>query len=108
MTQILVELTFHSRGPWGEQLEQASSELARQLAASPGLVWQLWLENPESHRAGLLSLFANRGQAEEFVQQHRARLESFGVVELDTRLFAINQPLSLIGRCPTAMVGGEQ
>lgn len=108
MAQVLVELTFHSRGPWGGQLEQASSELARQLAASPGLVWQLWLENPESHRAGLLSLFASRGQAEEFVQQHRARLESFGVVELDTRLFAINQPLSLIGRCPKAMVGGEQ
>jgi len=107
MEPILVELTFHSKGPWGSQLEQASRELAEQLATSPGLLWQLWLENSEGRRAGVVSLFSERDQAEEFVQQHRSRLESLGVVEMETRLFSVNLQLSALGGCPSAMLGGR-
>lgn len=104
MPLIWVELSYHARGPWGTQLEDASRQLATQLASSDGLVWQSWLENSESQRAALVSLFTSREAAENFVQQHRGRLEELGVIEMETRLFALNVPLSALGGCPPAML----
>lgn len=104
MSLFWAELSYHARGPWGAQLEEASRQLARQLASSEGLLWQSWLENSESQRVALVSVFASRALAENFVQQHRTRLEELGVIEMETRLFQLNVPLSLLGRCPPAML----
>ena len=60
MSLIWVELSYHTRGPWGEQLEDASRQLALQLASAEGLLWQSWLENSEIKRAALVSVFASR------------------------------------------------
>lgn len=100
MSQILLDISFHSQGPWGEQLLDACRELADSIAQQPGLIWKVWTENPDTRRAGGVYLFENMQLAEDYLQMHRERLEAFGVMEMDSRLYQVNEPLSRITHAP--------
>ncbi|GAA5217942.1 monooxygenase [Corallincola platygyrae] len=100
MSNVILEIHFHSRGPWHTQLAEACEPLANAVAKSPGLKWKIWTENPETRLAGGIYLFSNRDDAEDYLLQHRDRLEALGVTEFESHIYEVNESLSLITRAP--------
>ncbi|TAA48040.1 monooxygenase [Corallincola spongiicola] len=100
MTDVILEIHFHSRGPWHQQLEDACRGLAEEIAQAPGLKWKIWTENRDTRLAGGIYLFANEADAEDFLLTHRKRLEALGVTEFESHLYEVNEQLSLITRAP--------
>lgn len=50
--RTLLQFDFAFDGPWGEDLQIACRDLADDIAAQPGLIWKLWVENRSAGRAG--------------------------------------------------------
>jgi hypothetical protein len=100
MSDVILEIHFHSRGPWREQLEQACRGLAEEIADAPGLKWKIWTENEDTRLAGGIYLFNNEADAQDYLLTHRQRLEALGITEFESHLYQVNQPLSAITRAP--------
>ncbi len=98
MALTLLQFDFPVSGPWGNEMAIAYTELAYQLAQTPGLIWKIWTENPKTQEAGGIYLFEDEASAERYVQEHTARLQSFGIKDIRARRFAVNQPLTEITR----------
>lgn len=101
---VLLQIDFDFHGPWGEAMTSAMRELAESIAAEPGLMWKIWTENPDTHEAGGIYLFADRPSAEAYLTKHRQRLQSFGIQPVNAKLFAVNPELSRIDRAPLGPV----
>lgn len=97
---ILLQVDFPYPGPWGDAMTAAMRGLAESIAEEPGLLWKIWTENAERGEAGGIYLFADTASAEAYLAMHRARLQSFGVPQVNAKLFAVNAELSAIDRAP--------
>ncbi|MCL7462667.1 monooxygenase [Pseudomonas sp. NW5] len=97
---VLLQIDFPFQGPWGAQMSEALQGLATSIAEELGLLWKIWTESPEREEAGGIYLFSDRAQAEAYLAMHTARLQSFGVPQVNGKLFEINTALSLIDRAP--------
>jgi hypothetical protein len=97
---ILLQIDFPYPGPWGEEMSAAMRELAESIAGEPGLQWKIWTENPSTGEAGGIYLFADQASAENYLTMHCARLASFGIHDIRSKLFSINTELSLLDRAP--------
>ena len=97
---ILLQVDFPFAGPWGNEMTAALRGLAESIAAEPGLIWKIWTENPATGEAGGIYLFADRASAEAYLAMHTARLKSFGIVQVNGKLFEVNGELSAINRAP--------
>ena len=102
---VLLQVDFPFTGPWGEEMAAGMKELATSIAQEPGLLWKIWTENRDTGEAGGIYLFADRADAERYLEMHRARLLGFGVPEVHAKLFEVNAPLSVIDRAPLAGLG---
>ncbi|WP_119422410.1 monooxygenase [Desertibaculum subflavum] len=100
MTTTLVQFDFPFAGPWGPGMEAACRDLARDIAAEPGLIWKLWGENEAARRASGVYLFAEAAAAERYVEKHAARLAAFGVAQPVIGRFTVHAPLSRLTRAP--------
>lgn len=96
----LLQVDFPYPGPWGDEMTTAMTALAQSIAQEPGLLWKLWTESPATGEAGGIYLFSDRSSAEAYLAMHRARLKSFGVPQVNAKIFAVNDDLSLIDRAP--------
>ena len=47
MTYIL-QIDFPITGPFGIEMTEAFSELARSITKEPGFLWKIWTENVDS------------------------------------------------------------
>ena len=99
---VLLQVDFRFTGPWGDEMAAGMKELATSIAQEPGLLWKIWTENRDTGEAGGIYLFADRADAERYLEMHRARLLGFGVPEVHAKLFEVNAPLSAIDRAPLA------
>ncbi|HLS54511.1 MAG TPA: monooxygenase [Zeimonas sp.] len=106
MSAILVHIRFPHQGPWGQQMVGAYAGLARSIADEPGLLWKLWLEDEAAGRAGGAYLFANRTDAERYLQMHRERLAGWGIVDLDVSVSEVNATLSVLSGAASASALG--
>lgn len=97
---ILLQVDFPYSGPWGEAMSQAMQGLAESIAGEPGLIWKIWTENPANGEAGGIYLFADRTSAEAYLAMHTARLKSFGIAQVNGKIFEVNGVLSAIDRAP--------
>jgi len=97
---ILLQVDFPFAGPWGKAMTEALQGLAESIAQEPGLIWKIWTENPATREAGGIYLFADRESAEAYLAMHTARLKSFGIPQVNGKLFEINGDLSAIDRAP--------
>ncbi len=97
---VLLQVDFPYPGPWGAEMAAAMSGLAESIAQEPGLLWKVWTENAEAAEAGGIYLFADRASAQAYLEMHSARLKSFGVPQVNAKLFDVNEALSLIDRAP--------
>lgn len=96
--KILLQIDFPYNGPFGEEMASAFAPLAESIAQEPGLISKIWTENSETNEAGGIYLFEDKPTAVAYLKMHTARLESFGVQGIRSKLFSVNEPLSLITR----------
>ncbi len=96
----LAQFDFPMQGPWGDEMAAAFGELAEHIAGTPGLRWKVWTENEADGVGGGIYLFDDEASARAYVEEHTARLESFGITAVRAKLFDVNEPLSAVTRAP--------
>ncbi len=94
---------FPFPGPWGEELAQASQELASDIAHEDGLVWKIWLENRETGQAGGIYLFEAAAAANRYRRKHEQRLGAMGLGEVKVDVFSVNTGLSVLTMARAAL-----
>lgn len=94
MTVKLLQIDFPTEGPWGEEMSKAYAELANHISHTPGLLWKIWTENEKTGEAGGIYLFEDEESARSYLAEHTARLQSFGIQKIRSKIFDINLPLS--------------
>lgn len=97
---VLLQVDFPFQGPWGQAMGEAMSGLAQSIAQEPGLLWKIWTENADRNEAGGIYLFTDRPSAEAYLAMHKERLKSFGIAQVNSKLFDVNAELSAIDRGP--------
>lgn len=95
---ILVQVSFPSEGPWGEEMSAAFRPLAESINDEPGFVWKIWTENAATGRAGGVYLFETLEDAEAYVAMHTERLAGFDIAGVEAEYFDVNEPLSVLNR----------
>ena len=91
---VLLQVDFKTEGPFGKEMSEAYSDLAKSIKGEPGFLWKIWTENEENKEAGGIYLFDTRKNAEDYLTMHTARLESFGITGIRGRIFDVNGPLT--------------
>jgi len=98
----LLQIDFHSHGPWGEDLTRMASDLAHHLSKTPGMVWKIWTENSRTGDCGGVYLFTDESFANDFLKEHLVRLHSKGITDVRAKVLDVNESLSHITRAPIA------
>lgn len=96
----LLQVDFPYPGPWGDEMTAAMQDLAQSIAQEPGLLWKLWTENREKSEAGGIYLFQDQPSAEAYLEMHSRRLKNFGISQVNSKIFAVNEALSRLDRAP--------
>ncbi|MFZ9659862.1 MAG: monooxygenase [Arcobacteraceae bacterium] len=92
----LLQIDFPMDGPFGEEMSFAFKDLAEDIAKEKGLIWKIWTENSDAKEAGGIYLFEDESNANRYLEMHKNRLESFGIANIQAKIFDVNIPLSLI------------
>ena len=82
----------------GSRLSENGRPLAESLNRAEGFISKIWIENPETGKAGGIHLFDNMEQAAVFAEEHKERLISIGAFNVDVQYFNVNEPLSRINK----------
>lgn len=70
--------------------------LAQSIVETPGLIWKIWTENPETQEAGGIYLFEDEASLDNYLTMHSARLKNMGIEHINAKKFQVNQPLTEI------------
>jgi hypothetical protein len=98
MSLKLLQIDFPVAGPWGAEMAAAYSDLARNIAATPGLRWKIWTENAETGESGGIYLFEDEASLDAYLKMHTERLKSFGINNINAKKFDVNEALNQITR----------
>lgn len=96
----LLQIDFETNGPWGAEMSAAYAELAVVIAAYPELRWKIWTEDADTKTAGGIYLFSTEEAARSYLAEHTERLAGFGITEIRSCVFDVNEPLSETTRGP--------
>lgn len=96
----LLQIDFAYHGAFGLQMARELHELATSIAKEPGLIWKIWTENEQRQEAGGIYLFYDEETARAYLDIHTARLNEFGIQEVNSKLFDVNEALSAITHGP--------
>ncbi|WP_321471024.1 monooxygenase [Halarcobacter sp.] len=96
--KYLLQLDFPYTGPFNEQMTEAMSDLAKDIATEKGLIFKLWTENKDTKEAGGIYVFDNIVDAKRYLEKHTNRLESFGITNIKSKFFEINEDLSVLSK----------
>lgn len=96
MAVKLLQMDFPVDGPWGEDMTEAYKELAESIAKEPGFISKIWTENKETGEAGGIYLFEDEDSLNKYLNMHKERLQSFGVRDIQAKVFDVNEPLTAI------------
>ena len=97
---VILQVHFPFEGPFGEDMLEAMTPLARSINEEPGMLWKIWTEDQQGKRAGGVYLFATREDAEAYRQMHTGRLEGMGVTGIEAQILEANETLSAINGGP--------
>ena len=92
----LLQMHFSFQGPFGDEMATQLKELAESINHEPGFIWKVWTESRQNQEAGGIYLFENKATALSYVENHTARLKSFGIDEVIYKMFDINEALTQI------------
>lgn len=96
----LLQIDFPYSGAMGDEMAEGFKDLAHSIAEEHGLIWKIWTENENTKEAGGIYLFKNLPALEAYLEMHTKRLQSFGVTDIRSKIFDINEKLSLITKAP--------
>ncbi|PIC80925.1 monooxygenase [Sporosarcina sp. P18a] len=99
MTYV-VQVDFTMNGPFGDEMAEAFADLATSINEEEGFIWKIWTENPETNEAGGIYNFETKESAEKYVEMHTKRLASFGITDVNAKIFAVNSTLTAINKGP--------
>lgn len=96
----VLQVDFQMDGPFGDEMAEAFTDLAKSITEEPGFIWKIWTENPEAKEAGGIYLFETTETAEKYLDMHTKRLAGFGINGVTGKIFAINSKLTEITKGP--------
>ena len=99
MTYVL-QVEFKMNGPFGDEMAEAFTDLAKSINEEDGFIWKIWTESPETNEAGGIYSFETKETAEKYLDMHSKRLAGFGVTGVNAKIFAINSKLTEITKGP--------
>jgi hypothetical protein len=97
---VLLQIDFPSTGPFAQEMTQAFTSLAESINQETGLIWKIWTENNDTQEAGGVYLFDSMENAKSYLAMHSARLQSFGITNIRSKIFQVNTDLSKINHAP--------
>ncbi|WP_130858770.1 monooxygenase [Gracilibacillus phocaeensis] len=92
----ILQVDFPMNGPFGEEMAETFAGLAESINQEEGFIWKVWTENPETKEAGGIYLFETRETAKKYIDMHMNRLAGFGIIDVRSRIFAVNDQLTSI------------
>ncbi|MCD8843969.1 monooxygenase [Staphylococcus gallinarum] len=95
MTYIL-QIDFPITGPFGIEMTETFSELARSITKEPGFLWKIWTENENTQEAGGIYAFTTEEDAQNYLTMHTQRLIQFGITDSKHKIFKVNEGLTKI------------
>lgn len=96
----VLQVDFRMNGPFGEEMAEAFSDLAKSINEEEGFIWKIWTESRETKEAGGIYMFETKETAETYIDMHAKRLAGFGITEVNSKIFAINSKLTEITKGP--------
>ncbi len=97
---LLLQIDFPYNGPTGNEMAEGFKDLAYSIAKEKGLIWKIWTENKETKEAGGIYMFEDMSSLKEYLEMHTKRLQSFGVTDIRSKIFEVNEKLSAITKAP--------
>jgi hypothetical protein len=97
---VVLQVDFPHEGPFGEEMENGFSDLAKSIAEEPGFLWKIWTENEKTKEAGGIYIFETKEDAEKYADMHKKRMSSLGVTNPRFKIFDINKGLTQITNGP--------
>ncbi|MBI5974834.1 monooxygenase [Staphylococcus canis] len=95
---VILQVTFPFEGPFGKEMASSFKDIAESINQEDGFQWKIWTENEETHEAGGIYAFDTVENAEKYLNMHTERLASFGIHNVEGKIFNINIPLSEINQ----------
>lgn len=96
MSHMILQIDFVDRRAVDENKAAALTELAQTIAQTPGLIWKIWTENPDTQEAGGVYLFKNEAALEAYLAIHTQRLQQMGIDQMNVKKFQVNAALTQI------------
>lgn len=96
----VLQVDFNMDGPFGDEMVDAFTDIAKSINDEDGFIWKVWTENSETKEAGGIYNFETKETAEQYLAMHTKRLASFGITDVNAKIFAINAPLTEINKGP--------
>jgi hypothetical protein len=96
----VLQVDFTMNGPFGDEMAEEFSGLAKSINEEEGFMWKIWTESPETNQAGGIYIFETKETAEKYLEMHSKRLASFGITDVNAKIFAINSKLTKITNGP--------
>ncbi|KXH87029.1 monooxygenase [Sporosarcina sp. HYO08] len=96
----ILQVDFPMNGPFGNEMAEAFSDLAKSINEEEGMTWKIWTENPETNEAGGIYLFETKQSAEKYLDMHTKRLAGFGIETVNAKIFTVNSALTEINKGP--------
>jgi hypothetical protein len=85
-------------GPWGSQLADEYSDLARRIANVPGLICKVWTENRETGEAGGIYLFEDEASLDSYLEGKIERMKASGIEDIQAKKYDVNERLTRMTR----------
>ena len=96
----VLQVDFKMNGPWGDEMAEGFSNLAKSINEEEGFMWKIWTESPETNEAGGIYIFETKETAQKYIEMHSKRLAGFGIIDVNAKIFAINSKLTEITNGP--------
>ena len=93
---LLLQIDFPYNGVFGKEMTEAFNDLANSIIKEKGLISKIWTENENSKEAGGIYFFEDLLSLEAYLEMHTARLQSFGMTDIRSKIFNVNEDLSKI------------
>lgn len=90
----LLQMDFSVDGPCKDEMDKNYQDLAKSIAAYPGVIWKIWTVNEANKEGGGIYLFEDEDSLNAYVTMHTERLKSHGVTRVNTKIFKIPEILT--------------
>ncbi|WP_017547527.1 monooxygenase [Salinicoccus carnicancri] len=93
---VILQVDFSMEGPFGSEMASQFEELAESINEERGFQWKIWTEDADNKEAGGIYVFDTKENAQKYLDMHAKRLKSFGIDEVNAKIFDINRQLTKI------------